>query len=75
LKTAYRNELYRSGVTIVNKEHFTSLYSPARAKALTKKNTLAGWLSLGGFHSTQTEYSETSRSHEWYPQIVQPAKM
>jgi hypothetical protein len=33
LKTAYRNELYRSGVTIVNKEHFTSLYSPARAKA------------------------------------------
>jgi hypothetical protein len=30
-------------VTIVNKEHFTSLYSPARAKALTKKNILAGW--------------------------------
>jgi hypothetical protein len=52
LKTAYRDEverLYRSGVTIVNKEHFTSLYSPARAKALTKKNILAGWAKSGLF--------------------------
>jgi hypothetical protein len=30
-------------VDIVGKEHFTSLYSPARDKALSKRNILAGW--------------------------------
>jgi hypothetical protein len=36
-------------VTVVNKEHLTSLYSPARAKGLTKKNILAGWAESGLF--------------------------
>lgn len=52
LKTAYREQveqLYRSGVTTINKEHFTSLYSPARTRALTKKNVLAGWAKAGLF--------------------------
>jgi hypothetical protein len=52
LKTAYREQveqLYHSGVTTINKEHFTSLYSPARTKALTKKNILAGWAKAGLF--------------------------
>ncbi|RYO39765.1 hypothetical protein AA0113_g11160 [Alternaria arborescens] len=42
-------QLYRSGVTTINKEHFTSLYSPARTRALTKKNVLAGWAKAGLF--------------------------
>jgi DDE superfamily endonuclease len=52
LKTAYRDQverLYRSGVTVVNKEHFTSLYDPARTAAMTKKNILAGWAKAGLF--------------------------
>jgi DDE superfamily endonuclease len=52
LKTAYRDQvdrLYRSGVTVVNKEHFTSLYCPARERAITKKNILAGWAKTGLF--------------------------
>ena len=45
LKTGYRDiveHLYRSEVTVVNKEHSTTLYSPAREQAMTKKNILAG---------------------------------
>jgi hypothetical protein len=52
LKTAYRNQverLYRGGVTLVNKEHFTTLYSPTREIAMTKKNILAGWAKTGLF--------------------------
>ena len=52
LKTAYRDEverLYRGGVTVVNKEHFTTLYHPARERAMTKKNILAGWAKTGLF--------------------------
>ncbi|KAF2650904.1 DDE-domain-containing protein [Lophiostoma macrostomum CBS 122681] len=52
LKAAYRDmieRLYRSGVTVVNKEHFTTLYSPAREQAMTKKNILAGWAKTGLF--------------------------
>lgn len=41
--------LIRGGVTIVNKEHFTTLYSPAREKAMTKKNILAGRAKTGLF--------------------------
>jgi hypothetical protein len=50
LKAAYRDEverLYRGGANIVGKEHFTSLYSPARQKALTSKNIMAGWIKAG----------------------------
>jgi hypothetical protein len=45
LKTAYRDEverLYRGGLTNINKEHFTTIYSRARTRAMTKKNILAG---------------------------------
>jgi len=50
LKAAYRDEverLYRGGANTVGKEHFTSLYSPAREKALTSKNIMAGWIKAG----------------------------
>lgn len=46
LKAAYRDQVERfcqGGVNSVGKQHFTYLYSPAREKALTKKNILAGW--------------------------------
>src|SRR5436190_5933111 len=52
LKTAYRDEverLNRGGIDIVGKEHFTSLYKPAREKALTKRNITAGWAATGLF--------------------------
>ena len=52
LKTAYRDEverLYRGGLDTVGKEHFTSLYKPAREKALTKRNIVAGWTATGLF--------------------------
>jgi len=52
LKAAYRDEverLERGGVSVVGKEHFTSLYSPARERALTKKNILQGWAKSGLF--------------------------
>jgi hypothetical protein len=52
LKTAYRNEverLNRGGIDQIGKEHFTSLYKPARDKAFTKRNILAGWATTGLF--------------------------
>lgn len=52
LKTAYRDQverLNRGGVDIVGKEHFTSLYKPARERALTKRNIQAGWAATGLF--------------------------
>ena len=52
LKTAYRDEverLYRGGLDIVGKEHFTSLYESARRRALTKRNIKAGWAVTGLF--------------------------
>jgi hypothetical protein len=52
LKAAYRDEveaLDRGGANIVGKEHFTSLYSPAREKALTSRNIRAGWAKAGLF--------------------------
>jgi hypothetical protein len=51
LKAAYRDEaerLYRVTNT-VGKEHFTSLYSPAREKAFTKRNITAAWAASGLF--------------------------
>jgi len=50
LKAAYRDEvdrLERGGVGTVGKQHFTYLYSPARKRALTEKNILAGWRASG----------------------------
>ena len=50
LKTAYRDEverLYREGLVTVGKEHFTSLYRPARERAFSKRNILAGWAATG----------------------------
>ena len=52
LKTAYRDEveqLYRGGLDTVGKEHFTSLYKPARERSLTKMNIMAGWAATGLF--------------------------
>jgi len=46
LKIAYRDNvecMERGGVNAIGKEHFTSLYSPARERAFTKRNILAGW--------------------------------
>ncbi|KAK5110394.1 hypothetical protein LTR85_001272 [Meristemomyces frigidus] len=37
----------RGGVDTIGKEHFTSLYSPARERAFTKRNVLAGWSKSG----------------------------
>jgi hypothetical protein len=50
LKAAYRDQvdrLERAGTNTIGKEYFTSLYSPARQRALTKKNILAGWAKCG----------------------------
>jgi hypothetical protein len=52
LKAAYHDQvevLYRSGVDTVRKEHFTSLCSPARKRALTPKNIKAAWAASGLF--------------------------
>ena len=46
LKAAYREQverMERGGVNTIGKQHFTYLYSPARERALTKKNIFAGW--------------------------------
>lgn len=48
LKAAYRDQvdrLERGGVSTIGKQHFTYLYSPARERAFTEKNVLAGWRS------------------------------
>lgn len=52
LKSAYRDQverLYRGGANTVGKEHLTSLYGPARDKALTSHNIKAGWAKAGLF--------------------------
>ena len=41
--------MYRGGLDIVGKEHFTSLYFPARETAITKRNILAAWAATGLF--------------------------
>jgi hypothetical protein len=50
LKGAYRDQvdrLERGGVGTIGKQHFTYLYSPARTRALTERNILAGWRASG----------------------------
>jgi hypothetical protein len=52
LKAAYRDQvdrLNRGGVDTVGKEHFTSLYSPARDRGFTKRNIMVGWKATGLF--------------------------
>ena len=52
LKAAYRDQverLYWGGVNNIGKEHFTSLYSPARERALTFRNIKAAWAASGLF--------------------------
>jgi hypothetical protein len=52
LKTAYRDQVERlnqGSVDAISKEHFTYLYQPAREKAITKRNILAGWAAAGLF--------------------------
>lgn len=41
--------LNRGGVDTVGKQHFTYLYSPARDRAMTKRNIRAGWTATGLF--------------------------
>jgi hypothetical protein len=50
LKAAYCDEverLDRGGVNTIGKQHFTSLYSPARLAAFTIRNIIAGWSKSG----------------------------
>lgn len=52
LKAAYREQverLERGGVNTIGKEHFTFLFSPARKKAFTHKNIIAGFAASGLF--------------------------
>lgn len=52
LKAAYRDQvdqLERGGVGTIGKGHFTYLYYPARIRAFTEKNILAGWSKSGLF--------------------------
>jgi hypothetical protein len=52
LKTAYRDEVehrYCGGLTNVNKEYFTDIYSYARERGMTKNSILAGWAKTGLF--------------------------
>lgn len=52
LKAAYRDQVDRleqGGVNTIGKEHFTSLYSPARERAFTLKNIKAGFAASGLF--------------------------
>ena len=52
LKEAYRaqvDRLERGGVNTIGKQHFTSLFSPARVTAFTLKNIKAGFTISGLF--------------------------
>ena len=52
LKVAYRDQverLERGGVNTIGKEHFTSLYSPARLRAFTPRNIKSGFATTGLF--------------------------
>jgi hypothetical protein len=52
LKAAYRDQVDRleqGGVNTIGKEHFTTLYSPARERAFTPKNIKAGFAASGLF--------------------------
>jgi hypothetical protein len=52
VKAAHRDQverLERGGVGTIGKQHFTYLNSPAREKAFSKKDILAGWAKSGSF--------------------------
>jgi len=46
-------QLYRGGANTVDKEHFTSLYGPARDQMVTSRNIKAGWMKAGLFPFNQ----------------------
>lgn len=41
--------MFRRGVNIISKEYFTSLYSPIRERAFSKRNIAAGWAACSLF--------------------------
>jgi hypothetical protein len=52
LKSAYRDQveqMERAGVGTIGKQHFTYLYEPARKKAITPRNIMAGFRGSGLF--------------------------
>jgi hypothetical protein len=52
LKGYYRDEaesMFQGGANTVGKQHFTSLYSPARDKAFTERNIRKAWAACGLF--------------------------
>jgi hypothetical protein len=52
LKSSYRERaerLWQAGTNKIGLEHFTSLYSPARESAFTKRNITAAWAACGLF--------------------------
>lgn len=52
LKKAYRDlvdRLFQGGVNTIGKEHFISVYSPARDRAFTKRNITSAWAACGLF--------------------------
>jgi hypothetical protein len=52
LKSAYRDQverLERGCVGTISKEHFTSMYSPARKQVFTPRNIRSGWAKAGLF--------------------------
>lgn len=62
LKTAYRDQveqLYRGGAGTVGKQHFTLLYSRARAVAFTASNIRSAWSKAGLFPHDPDRVLET----------------
>jgi hypothetical protein len=52
LKAAYRDRverLFQGDTNTIGKEHFTSLYNPAREKAFMKRNITSAWAAIGLF--------------------------
>ncbi len=75
LKITNRDNVERiqqGGVNSVGKEHFTSLYRPARETTFTKRNILAGWSKAGLFpfnpmkvlRDTSDPLTELTNTHE-----------
>jgi len=75
LKAAYRDQvdrLERGGVGTIGKQHFTCLYSPAREKALTKRNILAGWKASGLYPSNPDKVIKDIPKPVTEPTITKP---
>src|SRR6266480_866096 len=75
LKAAYRDQvdrLERGGVGTIGKQHFTYLYSPARERALTKRNILAGWKASGLYPSNPDKVIKDIPKPVTEPTISEP---